>query len=83
MQAGLQVGVFTSYSTASPETQPPLTNHIHRCDLLDGLMASLAFKPVQARRLSDALKKKHSESLKGPAAAAQVEAPPVRIMLRP
>ena len=56
---------------------------IHRCDLLDGLMASLAFKPVQARRLSDALKKKHSESLKGPAAAAQVEAPPVRIMLRP
>ena len=41
-------------------------------------MASLAFKPVQARKLSDALKKKHSESLKGPAAAAQVEAPPVR-----
>ena len=44
-------------------------------------MASLAFKPVQARKLSDALKKKHSESLKGPVAAAQVEAPPVRAML--
>jgi len=41
------------------------------CDLLDGLMASLAFKPVHAKKLSDALKKKHSESLKGPAAAAQ------------
>ena len=35
-----------------------------RCDLLDGLMAALALKPVQAKRLL--------ASLKGPAAAAQV-----------
>eukprot|EP00964_Phaeocystis_antarctica_P078444 scaffold48791_cov59-Phaeocystis_antarctica.AAC.5 len=41
------------------------------CDLLDGLMAALALKPVQAKAFS--------ASLKGPAAAAQV----CRACLRP
>ena len=35
-------------------------------------MASLALEPVQAKELSESLKKKFTESLEGPAAAAQV-----------